>query len=379
MTTTGSGNTAVDVQLTYPSDQPPTIYTNVPPTTMQQQGVVKDVNPGSTTGGHVGNIGNVGPGNPGYTAYSAGKLVGNPGGNDAKTLNIVDDPTLQQDGDEDVWEGGIVRYYDGSTVRRSRRLGDRIWGFDEFSRPMIWRAAIMEMFGTMLWVLYLSCGWIGFDLYFSTTPGDTQYRIMWFALGVFVLLPLLIFATSVASGGHLNPIITLATMFAGFTKVSRGILYILAQFIGGIVASALVWGWLSSAAADAYGAGNCYAGPLSRSQALLIETVANFMWLFVIFGVAFDPAQSRIFGPVLAPIFIAAALGVIIILTGLSGGYGGTWSHPARCFGAAVISGRFGMEVWVSIVAWVIASVLMGGLYLLVPFNHELRSRKKII
>jgi len=297
----------------------------------------------------------------------------NPGGGPA-----ADKPPQEEDPDEDVWQGGLVNYSDASgehrTSGRKRSFSERVIGARDFGKPMIWRAALHEFIGTTLWVTWLSAGSIA-----VTRTGYNNINQFWYALITAVLLPILIFTTTVASGGHLNPIITLATLFSGFTKVSRALLYLIAQFAGGILAAALVWGWLNDADKVSYGAGNCTNGPyMSRTQTILIETVSNFFFVFVVFGVALDPAQRSIFGKVLAPIFLSLALGAIVFFTGLSGNYGGAWVNPARCFGAAVIADSWTEEVWISIVSWVMASLIMGVLYILVPFNHEIRSRKQL-
>jgi glycerol uptake facilitator-like aquaporin len=57
-----------------------------------------------------------------------------------------------------------------------------------------------------------------------------------------VLLALFIYALAPASGGHINPLITFATMITGLTGFSRGILYLVAQTIGGALAGGLVRG-----------------------------------------------------------------------------------------------------------------------------------------
>lgn len=43
------------------------------------------------------------------------------------------------------------------------------------------------------------------------------------------------FATANVSGGHLNPAVTLGTIISGHIPWRRGLLYMLAQFLGGIV------------------------------------------------------------------------------------------------------------------------------------------------
>lgn len=289
------------------------------------------------------------------------------------------DDSLQNDDEDDVWEGGIVSYRDASPYQRKakkQKWVNRIIGVRDFRRPMIWRAAATELVGTMLWVMFLESVNIGF---YTARLQRSEYTGVNPSLltGIFhmIVLPMMIFATTAASGGHLNPGVTLATFLAGFTKLSRALLYIIAQMIGGILGSAIIWGWLSDTERDTFGAGNCDRGVMGKGRALLMESAAYFWFLFVVFGVAFDPAQRRIYGPVLSPFFLAAILGTIVILTSLVGDYGGAWINPARCFGAAVVSGRFSADVWISIISALIAAVGIAVYYLVIPFNHEFRSR----
>jgi glycerol uptake facilitator-like aquaporin len=65
-----------------------------------------------------------------------------------------------------------------------------------------------------------------------------------------VLLALFIYALAPASGGHINPLITFTTMTAGLTGFSRGVLYLVAQTIGGALAGGLVRGSFGDALAQ---------------------------------------------------------------------------------------------------------------------------------
>lgn len=47
-----------------------------------------------------------------------------------------------------------------------------------------------------------------------------------------MLLLLAVFITANVSGGHLNPAVTLATMFTGHIKIVRGLAYIFLQICG---------------------------------------------------------------------------------------------------------------------------------------------------
>lgn len=65
------------------------------------------------------------------------------------------------------------------------------------------------------------------------------------------LISLFIFAMAPASGGHVNPVITFATMTAGLTGFSRGIPYLIAQTAGAASAGALIRGSLGGKLAAA--------------------------------------------------------------------------------------------------------------------------------
>lgn len=52
----------------------------------------------------------------------------------------------------------------------------------------------------------------------------------------------LVYALAPASGGHVNPLITFTTMVTGLTSFSRGVLYLIAQTVGGGLAGGLIRG-----------------------------------------------------------------------------------------------------------------------------------------
>ena len=55
------------------------------------------------------------------------------------------------------------------------------------------------------------------------------------AYGNGLALAVLVYATANVSGGHLNPAVTLATIISGHMRWRRGLLYMAAQFLGGVV------------------------------------------------------------------------------------------------------------------------------------------------
>jgi glycerol uptake facilitator-like aquaporin len=148
----------------------------------------------------------------------------------------------------------------------------------------------------------------------------------------FVGLSLFIMAAAPASGGHLNPSITMATFFAGLSTLPRSVLYIVAQTLGAIIAGY----WLK------VGLGEQYFPVVSRSQCLgahmtfedLLKTTQGiipgctidpaqvspgqlfaleYMYalglIFLAFGVGLDPRQGKSLGPALSPILVGVTLG----------------------------------------------------------------------
>ena len=79
-------------------------------------------------------------------------------------------------------------------------------------------AVLAELVGVLL-----------FALLGGTAPGSYAPWANGFALAV------LIYITANISGGHLNPAVTIATLLTGHITIAKGITYILAQCVGGIL------------------------------------------------------------------------------------------------------------------------------------------------
>jgi hypothetical protein len=92
--------------------------------------------------------------------------------------------------------------------------------------------AVIEGFGTCLLVFALGAGASGL----TTLQVSPMAISLYASLLNFVGLSLFIMAAAPASGGHLNPSITMATFFAGLSTLPRSVLYIVAQTLGAIVA-----------------------------------------------------------------------------------------------------------------------------------------------
>lgn len=178
-----------------------------------------------------------------------------------------------------------------------------------------------------------------------------------------LFLTLFIFTFSPASGGHLNPTITLGTFFARLISFPRLILYLIGQTAGGALAGLIL--------EAAYGSrdflvGGCFVDTqfVPVKDAFLLEFVYCLCLVFLAFGVALDPRQAGVFGPALSPWLVGLVLGLLswgssFTRAGYEGAGNGNSStgivgiltfiealNPARCFGVYVGS-RFPGYHWI--------------------------------
>ena len=154
--------------------------------------------------------------------------------------------------------------------------------------------------------------------------------------------------------GHFNPAVTIGFIAARRIEVAMAGVYILAQLIGAIVAAYALKSTFPFALFDATrGGGQAIALQVSGSQAFLLEFIATFFLVIVVFGTAVDPKAPRIGGLAIGFV-VAADILAIGPLTGAS-------MNPARSFGPAVASGYFEAQViyWAAPIAGAIVAALL--------------------
>ena len=177
------------------------------------------------------------------------------------------------------------------------------------------------------------------------------------AFGLSVLV--MVYTIGQISGCHINPGITIAMLINGKILTKDAIVYILAQCIGAIFASALLLTIMTGqpgyqvapANLGANGYGADYLGGYSMTSAFLAEVVTTFIFLMVIFG-----ATSRKAPAGFAGIAIGLSLAMIHMVTIP---VTGTSVNPARSIGPAVVAGGTALtQLWLFLVAPVIGAVI---------------------
>jgi glycerol uptake facilitator-like aquaporin len=129
------------------------------------------------------------------------------------------------------------------------------------------------------------------------------------------------------SGGHFNPAVTLGLVAVGRLHPLLGVGYWLAQMGGAAGAASLLMLLFGPAAVG--GAVPSPAADVPLHAAVLLEVVATFFLVLVLFGTAVDPRGPKVIAPL--AVGLTAAVGVLAVGP-LSGGA----LNPARYFGPAL-------------------------------------------
>ncbi|TDJ66365.1 MAG: aquaporin, partial [Proteobacteria bacterium] len=187
-----------------------------------------------------------------------------------------------------------------------------------------------------------------------------------FAFGFTLMV--LVYSIGHISGCHVNPAVTIAMLVARKINVQNGIGYIVAQVVGGILASLVLLAIVTGVTGDAsagvadysratHGLGANDVPPfLSVGAAFGIEVVLTALFLFVIFNATSPQAQPQAAGLAIGEyLFVAHLIGVPL---------GDSSLNPARSIGPAILQGGTALNhVWVFIAAPIIGGLIGYGLY----------------
>jgi aquaporin Z len=237
--------------------------------------------------------------------------------------------------------------------------------------PSLVARAGAELFGTFLVVL----AGLGTFLFSSYSGAGTLGVALAFGFGTVAAMT----AVGHVSGGHLNPAITLGSAVAGRTRWSHVLPYWLAQIVGAVAASSVVFVVLSAfepfagsertqftALANGYDVWT----PLVRTTdtasqmvgltltgALVLEAVLTAVLVGVALAVTGTRKAARTVAPVAVGLTLTLAMLVAIPLT--NGGL-----NPARSLAAAIYSDSWVWgQIWVFVGAPLVGALVAGLLY----------------
>ena len=185
----------------------------------------------------------------------------------------------------------------------------------------------------------------------QTNSGAALLQI---ALAHGLILALMVSAFMNVSGGQFNPAVTIGLLVARRITPTLAGVHIVAQLVGAVVAAyALKVTMPTAVFAATQAGGQSIALEVTMTQAIILEAIATFFLMTVIYGTAVNSAAPKIGGLAIG-LTIAADILAIGPLTGAS-------MNPARSFGPAIASGVFAGQVvyWVGPIVGATAAAMM--------------------
>lgn len=219
-----------------------------------------------------------------------------------------------------------------------------------------WKQYLAELLGTFL-LVFVGAGTIVAYETFSTP------NLLGVALAHGLALMVIVYTFAHISGAHVNPAVTLAMLATQKMKLKDGVLYIVSQLIGSVIAASALKLMFLDLLATQYGT-PALAGGVSVTSGIIAEAIMTFILVWVIFSVVVDQGNNRsnIAGVAIGGTLTANVL-VGAVLTGAA-------LNPARWFGPALIS-----NVWDSWYVYLIGPVV-GGLLAGLLYQMLLLKRK---
>jgi aquaporin Z len=220
------------------------------------------------------------------------------------------------------------------------------------------KRAFAELLGTF-WLVFGGCGAAVLAAAFPNLGIGFVGVALAFGLTVLTMA----FAIGHISGCHLNPAVSTGLVVAGRFPASELLPYIVAQVVGGIAGSGVLYviasgkeGFSLAGGFASNGFGIHSPGGYSLTACFTAEVVLTFMFLMIILG-ATDARAPKGFAP------IAIGLGLTLIhligipVTNLS-------VNPARSTAPAIFVGGWALEqLWMFWVAPIIGACIAGVVY----------------
>ena len=224
-----------------------------------------------------------------------------------------------------------------------------------------WRHFVAELIGTFALVF------VGGASIMIAKDTNSPSGLIGIALAHGLILAVMVSALMRISG-HFNPAITIGFLATRRIEASMAGVYILGQLIGALLgAYALKFTFPFALFEATRGGGQAIALQVTGSQGFILEAIATFFLVIVVFGTAVDPKAPKVGGMAIG-LVVAADILAIGPLTGGS-------MNPARSFGPAVASGMFEAQIiyWLApITGAVIAALLYEYLFLKREMEPEL-------
>lgn len=194
----------------------------------------------------------------------------------------------------------------------------------------------------------------------SVPFSEAQLGIISFAFAFIIMA--LVYAIGKVSGCQINPAISVALSLTGRQSWVDTAMYVVAQFVGGILgALGIVALFGTTAASHSILGVTSFADSTPVIQALFAEAIGTFILVFTVYGIAVDPRAPAGWAGLVIGLIVAGIIFVVGPVTGSS-------LNPARSFGPVLIQALFGgkaffSQYWVYVVGPVVGGALGAFVY----------------
>lgn len=224
-------------------------------------------------------------------------------------------------------------------------------GLDQVKTFKFWRAILAEFLGCVLFLLCVTCVALGW----GNSPDNISANNVEIGIGIGLAIATLAQAFGHVSGGHLNPAVTFGMIIAGKISILQGLLYIVAQSVGGIVGSALTYACTPKAHRDNLGVTALHKD-VAVEQGFGLELLFTFILVFFVFSITDSKKNTEPYGTTLGiGVCIWVCHVCLIPFTGCG-------INPARSFGPAVVQNSY-KDHWIYWIGPLLGGALAALLY----------------
>jgi aquaporin TIP len=209
-----------------------------------------------------------------------------------------------------------------------------------------WNPIVAEIAGTFLF-FFIGMGAIASLSRSAVLSGgnpDSAASLVIVALAHGLALAVLVSALAAVSGAHFNPAVTFGVWIAGQIPARRGLAYVVAQLIGGLLAALTLRGIFPPEMSPDLGRPQLFGG-LDPLVGIVVEAILTALLLLAVFGTAIDPRAHKLGG-----LFIGLAVAGDILMGGT---LTGAAMNPARWFAPAAVTG-----VWDNSYVWILGPLI---------------------
>jgi MIP family channel proteins len=217
-----------------------------------------------------------------------------------------------------------------------------------------WWKVVAELVGTFFFFF------IGFGSILVTAKSTPEIGLLMAGVAHGLALALAVTALGHVSGGHFNPAVTISMIVTRNISIVLGLLYIVAQIVGGLLSLLALKLVVPAASYPANLGTPLPAAGVEWWQAVVFEAILTFFLVLVVFGTAVDNRAAKVGG---------FAIGLTVFIDILVGGpFTGAQMNPAHAISAELVNGPFDgnfLIYWIGpIVGGVLAGLLYQGLFL---------------